>query len=77
MLQDELRRIWLSQKLGVLFITHDIEEALLLGTKIGVMTAGPDVRIKEVIEVPADLKRERTDLEFVRMYALIQDIIAE
>ncbi len=41
------------------------------------MTAGPDVRIKEVIEVPADLKRERTDLEFVRMYALIQDIIAE
>lgn len=67
----------MSQKLGVLFITHDIEEALLLGTKIGVMTAGPDVRIKGVIEVPADLKRERTDFEFVRMYALIQDIIAE
>ena len=77
MLQDELRRIWLSQKLGVLFITHDIEEALLLGTKIGVMTAGPNARIKEIIEVPADLKRERTDLEFVRMYARIQDIIAE
>lgn len=76
-LQNELRRIWTQHRVGVLFITHDIEEAVLLSTKIGIMTAGPNARIKEIIEVPADLKRDRVDMEFVRLYGRIQEAIAE
>ena len=76
-LQEELRRIWQDHKVTVLFITHDIEEALLLGTRIGVMTAGPAAGIKEIIEIPKQFKRDRLDPEFVKAYGQIQDLIAD
>ena len=47
-LQDELRRIWRSGTQTVLFVTHDVEEAVALGTRIVVMAARPG-RIKEVL----------------------------
>ena len=76
-LQDELRRIWQEHKVTVLFITHDIEKALLLGTRIGVMTAGPNAGIKEIIDIPPEMKRNRVDHGFVEMYARVQDLIAD
>ena len=76
-LQEELRRIWQEHKVTVLFITHDIEEALLLGTRIGVMTAGPNAGIKEIIDIPPEMKRDRVDHGFVEMYARVQDLIAD
>ena len=76
-LQDELRRIWQENRITVLFITHDIEEALLLGTRIGVMTAGPNAGIKQVLDIPPSLNRNRTDREFVDMYAQVQELIAD
>jgi len=48
-LQDEVRRIWRRDTKTVLFVTHDVEEAVALGTRIVVMSARPG-RIKEVLE---------------------------
>ncbi len=48
-LQDEVRRIWRRDIKTVLFVTHDVEEAVALGTRIVVMSARPG-RIKEVLE---------------------------
>ena len=39
-LQTELKRIWQQTGITVLFVTHDISEALRLGTKVLVMDAG-------------------------------------
>jgi NitT/TauT family transport system ATP-binding protein len=50
-LQAELVRIWEQTRKTVLYITHSIDEALLLGDRTVVMTAQPG-RIKEIIEVP-------------------------
>jgi NitT/TauT family transport system ATP-binding protein len=50
-LQAELVRIWEQTRKTVVYITHSIEEALLLGDRTVVMTAQPG-RIKQIIDVP-------------------------
>ena len=49
--QAELVRIWEQTGKTVVYITHSIEEALLLGDRCVVMTAQPG-RIKQIINVP-------------------------
>ena len=50
-LQAELVRIWEVTGKTVIYITHSIEEALLLGDRTIVMTAQPG-KIKEIIDIP-------------------------
>lgn len=50
-LQAELVRIWEQTGKTVIYVTHSIEEALLLGDRTVIMTAHPG-RIKQVIDVP-------------------------
>ena len=57
LMQELLLGLWQRHKQTVLFITHDIEEALLLADRVCVMTARPG-RIKKSIPVP--MPRPRT-----------------
>ncbi|MCS0495253.1 ABC transporter ATP-binding protein [Ancylobacter mangrovi] len=50
-MQKLLLRVWEQHKKTVLFVTHDIDEAILLGDRIYVMTARPG-RLKEEVVVP-------------------------
>lgn len=55
-LQDELLKIYQEKKLTILFVTHDIEEALKLGTKVLVMDEGKIHQYaspKEILKHPA------------------------
>lgn len=52
-LQEELLGIWKRTGTTVVFITHDIEEAVFLGQRVAIMSARPG-RIKEVITVDLD-----------------------
>jgi NitT/TauT family transport system ATP-binding protein len=56
LLQEGLLRIWEQERKTVVFITHSMEEAVLLGDRVMLMTPRPG-RIKEMIDVP--LKRPR------------------
>ncbi len=58
LLQNELLKIWEQAQKTVIFVTHDIEEALYLGDRIVVMRARPS-RITRILEVP--FGRPRTD----------------
>ncbi len=56
-MQELLLAIWSKEQKTVLFVTHDIEEALLLGDRVHVMSARPG-RIIESIEVNVDGPRK-------------------
>lgn len=78
-MQEELVRIYEQTKKTILFVTHAIDEAILLGDEVVVMTARPG-RIKEVI--PVDLPRPRTQElinspEFGRLYDRALHLIRE
>src|SRR5207248_11499443 len=60
-LQAELLRIWEDTRKTVVYVTHSIEEALLLGDRTVLMTAQPG-RIKEIIDVPFPRPREPLSL---------------
>ncbi len=60
-LQAELVRIWEETGKTVVYITHSIDEALLLGDRTVVMTAQPG-RIKETIDVPFPRPRNVMEL---------------
>ncbi len=47
-LQDGLRDLWITQKSTIFFITHDIDEAMLLGTRVLVMSSRPGRIIKDL-----------------------------
>ncbi|SDH94107.1 ABC transporter ATP-binding protein [Pseudomonas abietaniphila] len=68
-MQQLLLKVWEHSKKTVLFVTHDIDEAILLGDRIFVMGARPG-RIKEVLDVPISRPRNLDmvmDPEFIRM----------
>lgn len=75
-LQEELLRIMErpEERKTVVFVTHSIDEAILLGDRVAVMTARPG-RIKEFIELPFGRPREveavRADPRYVQLRAHI------
>lgn len=75
-LQEELLKIWNKHRCTVLMITHDIDEALFLADRLVMMTNGPSATIGEVLEIPFERPRDRTQImetvEYynVRNYAL-------
>ena len=77
LMQGELAAIWRATRTTVLFITHDIDEAVTLGTRIGVMRAGPRSRVKGVLEVALDGARNRTDDAFLRYYRAVHEMIRD
>jgi NitT/TauT family transport system ATP-binding protein len=58
-LQDELLRIWKETGKTFVYVTHSLQEAVLLGSRIVLMTAGPG-RIKRIVEVPLARPRHVT-----------------
>lgn len=51
LLQEELLEIWEANRLTVVFITHSMEEAVLLGDRVVLMSARPG-QIAEIVDVP-------------------------
>jgi NitT/TauT family transport system ATP-binding protein len=76
-LQGELSRIWAETRKTVLFITHDIEEAVALATRIGVMTRGPGGTLKALIPVDLPFPRKRTSDAFMGVFRQVHALIHE
>jgi NitT/TauT family transport system ATP-binding protein len=75
-MQAEVDRIWRATRPTILFITHDIWEAILLGDRVITMTAGPDARFKTVAPVQIPHPRDTTAPAAVELYRELREDIA-
>ena len=71
-----LRQIWQKQRTTVVFVTHDIEEAIFLADRIVVMSARPG-RIRDVIQVELGKYRDRGGSDFAHYKKKILDYFFE
>jgi len=62
-MQQELLNVWSAERRTAIFITHNIEEAILLGDRVVVLTARPG-RIKEMVDVSLPRPRDVTSTDF-------------
>ena len=76
-LQEELTQIAVRTQRTILFITHDIHEAIFLADRIGVMTAGPESTIKKIVEVELPRPRARGSAAFGELYEETHQILSE
>jgi NitT/TauT family transport system ATP-binding protein len=72
LMEGELLALWQGSGKTVIFVTHDLEEAIALADEVVVMTAGPG-RVKARYDVPLprprDVESARLDPRFTTLYA--------
>ncbi len=73
-MENELLDLWAETRNTVLFVTHDLEEAIALSDEVIVLTAGPG-RIKAAYPIPIARPRNVVEIrfrdEFTRLYERI------
>jgi sulfonate transport system ATP-binding protein len=72
-MQQEVLRIWQSEKATMVLVTHDIDEAVFLGDRVVIMSNRPGT-IKKIIPVNLPRPRDRGSYEFTHIR---QEIFAE
>jgi sulfonate transport system ATP-binding protein len=65
-LQDELQRIWAAERITIVLVTHDVDEAVYLGDRVVVMAPRPG-RIAPAFDIPLRRPRDRTAPALVRL----------
>jgi NitT/TauT family transport system ATP-binding protein len=71
-MQKELLRIWQQFRMTIVYITHDVGEAVLLGQKVAMMRKGPASSIKEEFAIECPYPRKPTDEVVTAIYARVE-----
>jgi NitT/TauT family transport system ATP-binding protein len=79
-MSNELLGLWEQSRPSVVFVTHDLEEAIALADRVVVMTAGPGT-VKDVYEIdlprPRQVPEIRFDPRFVELYEEIWNTLRD
>jgi NitT/TauT family transport system ATP-binding protein len=71
-LQDHLIKTWLIEPRTVLYVTHDIDEAVYLADRVAILKSSPG-RVAKEITIPISRPRDRNAPEFARERARITE----
>jgi NitT/TauT family transport system ATP-binding protein len=74
-LQGELDRIWRETRCTIVFVTHDIWEAIRLADRVVTMTAGPHAMVKSIETIDLPHPRDPADPRSVALYRRLRDDI--
>jgi NitT/TauT family transport system ATP-binding protein len=81
LMENEVLELWAAKKKAVLFITHDLDEAIAMSDRVVVLSAGPASHpIGEFhvdLERPRDVAEVRATLRFVELHKAIWDVLRE
>lgn len=75
-MQEEIERIWLSEKTTMIMVTHDIEEAVYLADRVVVMSQRPS-EINNIFSINLPRPRDRRSEEFVRYRNIVMNAFHE
>lgn len=73
-MQDEVLRLWKLHRTTMLFVTHDIDEAIYMSDRVVIMTPRPG-KIESILEVTLERPRERSSHEFLELRGEILEIM--
>ena len=81
LMENEVLALWASKRKAVLFITHDLDEAIAMSDRVVVLSAGPAARpIGEFaidLERPRDVAEVRTTPRFIELHKAIWAVLRE
>lgn len=75
-LQDDLLNIWEKEKKTVIFVTHDVSEAIYLGDRVVLLSPRPG-RISKIFDISNKRPRKRDDVELLKIQNDIYEQIYE
>ncbi len=73
-LQEQLLEIWEREKKTIIFVTHNIDEAIFLATRVLIMRDRPG-RIEKEVKVNLKKPRDRRSREFLQLHIKIREIL--
>ncbi len=81
LMENELLDLWGAKKKAVLFITHDLDEAIAMSDRVVVLSAGPGSHVvgefRIDLERPRDVAEVRAEPRFVALHKAIWDVLRE
>ncbi|MBO9647066.1 MAG: ABC transporter ATP-binding protein [Variovorax sp.] len=81
LMENEVLALWASKKKAVLFITHDLDEAIAMSDRVVVLSAGPGTRPIGEFEIdlarPRDVAEVRTHPRFVELHSQIWAVLRD
>ncbi|HEX7931610.1 MAG TPA: ABC transporter ATP-binding protein [Paraburkholderia sp.] len=79
LMENELLRLWSDDRKSVMFVTHDLEEAISLSDRVIVLSAGPGTRPIAEFEIDLERPREMSEIRmtqrFLKLHAQIWDVL--
>jgi nitrate/nitrite transport system ATP-binding protein len=76
-LHGVLLDLWKKFQITTLMVTHDVDEAIYLSDRVVMMTDGPEAELGDIIKVPFERPRHRTQLMQTKEYADVRNELLE
>jgi NitT/TauT family transport system ATP-binding protein len=81
LMENEVLDLWMAKRKAVLFITHDLDEAIAMSDRVVVLSAGPATHPIGEFDIdiarPRDVAEVRTNARFIELHRAIWDVLRE
>jgi len=75
-MQHEIEHLWQATRSTIIFVTHDLDEAIKLGDRVVTMTAGPAAGIKTIYKIDIERPRDETTPRAIELHRALRDDVA-